>query len=52
MSTSLHSKTDELHFIWVIHGTFNAPKKSDKALPLKWYQLDKSDSNNFCNKLN
>lgn len=40
---------DETHFVWVIHGTFNAPEEGS---PPKWYQSDDQNPANFCFQLN
>ena len=37
-----------MHYILVIHGTWNPPEGSKRM----WYQLDPSDPTNFCRRLN
>lgn len=38
----------ETHYVLLIHGTYNAPEEGQ----VKWYQLDKNNSRNFCKQLN
>lgn len=37
-------------YVLVIHGTWNPPEKGGK--PMKWFQLDPNDPENFCYRLN
>ena len=51
MKTSNQSREDT-HYILIIHGTWNAPEKSEpRKEPPKWYELNPTDDFNFCTRL-
>ena len=43
----IKNKDKETHYVWVIHGTWNACEGSEQ----KWYLLDSENPANFCLRL-
>src|SRR6476659_8252165 len=42
------SSMHENHYVLIVHGTWNSPEEGKKS----WHQLDESDPENFCRRLN